>query len=161
VEESQAQLRPARPPLGIFSSRCDDKGRVRLPKEFEDFARVFPEQEFFVTTFDGDIGRIYPISTWMANEKVFEEFEEDPQAAEDLRFLADHYGASSAIDGQGRILVPPGLRRKLGIENQKVLLRFYNGAIDIYSEAVAEKRLARAIEAAPKYLPALRKRGLK
>jgi DNA-binding transcriptional regulator/RsmH inhibitor MraZ len=161
VEETQPQVNPARPPLGIFSSRCDDKGRVRLPKEIEDFAKTFSEHEFFVTTFDGDIGRIYPISTWLANEKIFEEFEEDPQAAEDMRFLADHFGATSTIDGQSRILVPPDLRRKLGIENQKVFLRFYNGAIDIYSEAVSEKRLARAIEAAPKYLPALRKRGLK
>jgi DNA-binding transcriptional regulator/RsmH inhibitor MraZ len=67
----------------------------------------------------------------------------------------------SGIDGQGRILVPPGLRRKLEIEDQKVNLRFYNGAIDLYSEAASEKRLQRATAAALANLRALRKRGVK
>jgi len=161
VEESPSQPNPARPPLGIYSSRCDDKGRVRLPREFEEFVKTFPEQEFFVTTLDGAIGRIYPIQVWMENEKILAEYTEDPQAAEDVAFVAHYWGSMSGVDGQARVLVPPGLRRKLEIEDQKVNLRFYNGAIDIYSEAASEKRLQRATEAAPTSLPALRKVGLK
>ena len=161
MEESPSQPNPARPPLGIYSSRCDDKGRVRLPREFEEFVKTFPEQEFFVTTLDGAIGRIYPIQVWMENEKILAEYTEDPQAAEDVAFVAHYWGSMSGVDGQARVLVPPGLRRKLEIEDQKVNLRFYNGAIDIYSEAASEKRLQRATEAAPTSLPALRKVGLK
>jgi len=163
VEETLTPTQPGpnRPPLGIYTSRCDDKGRLRLPKEFEDFVRTFPEQEFFVTTLDGDIGRIYPIAVWMENEKVLAEYSEDPQAAEDIAFMAHYWGAVSTLDGQGRILAPPGLRRKLEIENEKVNLRFYNGAIDIYSEAASERRLQRATESAASNLTALRKRGLK
>jgi len=161
VEESPSHPNPARPPLGIYSSRCDDKGRVRLPREFEEFVKTFPEQEFFVTTLDGAIGRIYPIQVWMENEKILAEYTEDPQAAEDVAFVAHYWGSMSGVDGQARVLVPPGLRRKLEIEDQKVNLRFYNGAIDIYSEAASEKRLQRATEAAPTSLPALRKVGLK
>lgn len=161
MEESLSQPGSARPPLGIYSSRCDDKGRVRLPKEFEEFVKTFPEQQFFVTTLDGDIGRIYPIQVWMENEKILAEYTEDPQAAEDVAFMAHYWGSVSGIDGQARVLVPPGLRRKLEIEDQKVNLRFYNGAIDLYSEAASVRRLQRATEAAPTSLPALRKRGLK
>jgi len=161
VEESLSQPDSARPPIGIYSSRCDDKGRVRLPREFEEFVKTFPEQQFFVTTLDGDIGRIYPIQVWMENEKILAEYTEDPQAAEDVAFMAHYWGSVSGIDGQARILVPPGLRRKLEIEDQKVNLRFYNGAIDLYSEAASVRRLQRATEAAPTSLPALRKRGLK
>jgi hypothetical protein len=40
-------------------------------------------------------------------------------------------------------------------------VRFYNGAIDLYSEAASERRLKRATEAVATNLPALRKRGLK
>lgn len=152
---------PPRPPLGIYTSRCDDKGRVRLPKEFEEYLRTLADQEFFVTTLDGRIGRIYPISVWMQNEKILAEDTEDPEAAEDIAFMAHHWGGVSAIDGQGRVLAPPDLRRKLGIENDKVYLRFYNSAIDIYSEAVSQQRLQHATEAIPSKLPALRKRGLK
>ncbi len=149
------------PPLGIYTSRCDDKGRVRLPKEFEDFVRTFPEPEFFVTSFGGDIGRIYPIAVWRNNERILAEYTEDPQAAEDIAFLAHYWGAVSGLDAQGRVLVPPVLRRKLEIESQPVNLRFYNGAIDLYSEAASARRLERATEAAAQNLAALRKRGLK
>jgi DNA-binding transcriptional regulator/RsmH inhibitor MraZ len=151
----------ARQPLGTYSSRCDEKGRVRLPKEFEDFVRTFPEQEFFVTTLDGSTGRIYPIGVWRENLKVLEEATEDSQAAEDIAFTADYWGSVSGIDGQGRVLVPPKLRRELGIENQPVNLRYYRGAIDIYSETVSEKRLAEASSRRADNLAALRKRGLK
>ncbi|MGE5647991.1 MAG: hypothetical protein ACM336_19615 [Acidobacteriota bacterium] len=134
---------------------------MRLPKEFEEFLKTFPEPEFFVTTLDGSIGRIYPIQTWRDNEKVFEEYDEDPDAAESIRFFADHYGGVSTVDGQGRILVPPELRRKIGVEDQKVFVRFYKGAVELYSEAESERRMQRAAELLPTALPGLRKRGLK
>jgi MraZ protein len=152
---------PKRPPLGIYTSRCDDKGRVRLPREFEEYLKTLPDQEFFITTLDGRIGRIYPISVWMENERILAEDTEDPEAAEDIAFMAHHWGSVSTVDGQGRVLAPPDLRRELGIENDKVYLRFYNGAIDIYSEAVSKQRLQHATEAIPSKLPELKKRGLK
>jgi MraZ protein len=155
------QPAPKRPPLGIYSSRCDDKGRVRLPREFEEYLKTLSEQEYFVTTLDGGIGRIYPISVWMENERILAEDTVDPQGAEDIAFMAHYWGGVSALDAQGRILAPPGLRRKLGIENEKVNLRFYNGGIDIYSEAMSERRLERASGTAPAALPEFRKRGLK
>jgi DNA-binding transcriptional regulator/RsmH inhibitor MraZ len=161
VETSPDQVNPAQPPLGIYSSRCDDKGRVRLPKEFEEFLRTFPDPRFFVTSLDGTIGRIYPIETWRENEKIFEEFEDDPQAADDIRYLADLWGGVSTIDAQGRMLVPPDLRRKIEIEDQKVFVRFYKGAVEVYSEAESERRMKRAADALAVSLPALRKKGLK
>jgi MraZ protein len=134
---------------------------VRLPREFEEFVKTFPEQRFFVTTMDGAIGRIYPIQVWMENEKILAQETEDPQAAEDLAFLAHYWGSESSIDAQARILVPPGLRRKLEIEDQKVNLRFYNGGIDLFSEAASTARLERATAAAPASLTKFRQKGLK
>ena len=161
METSLDQVKPPQPPLGIYSSRCDDKGRVRLPKEFEDFLRTFADPQFFVTSLDGRIGRIYPIETWRQNEIVFEGYDEDPDAADDIRFVADRWGGVSTIDGQGRILVPPELRRKIGIEDQKVYLRFYKGGLELYSETESERRMERATGALATNLHALRKRGLK
>jgi MraZ protein len=161
VESSQDQLNSGRPPLGIYTSRCDDKGRLRLPKEFEDFLRTFPEPEFFVTSLDGSIARIYPIRTWMENQKVLADFEDDPEMAEGQGFLSDYWGGISTIDAQGRILVPPVLRRKIGIEDQKVNVRFYRSAVEVYSEAESERRLERAMNAPPASRTALLRKGLK
>jgi DNA-binding transcriptional regulator/RsmH inhibitor MraZ len=104
---------------------------------------------------------VYPIQTWRQNASILENYEEDPDAAEDIAFMADYWGAVSGIDGQGRVLVPPVLRRQAGIEDQKVFVRFYNSAVEIYSEAESERRLQRATEAVAANLKALRKKGLK
>jgi MraZ protein len=159
--DSSPNIGSGRPPLGIQTSRCDEKGRLRLPREFEDFLRTFPEPEFFITSLDGNIARIYPIQTWMENEKVLAGFEDNPGAARDIAFLAHYWGGVSAIDGQGRVLVPPVLRRKLQIEDQKVNVRYYRGAVEVYSEAESERRLQRAVEALAANLETLEKRGLK
>jgi DNA-binding transcriptional regulator/RsmH inhibitor MraZ len=149
-------------PLGlIVESQCDDKGRVRLPKLLEAFVRGLPDQEFFVTTLDGDTGRIYPIGVWRENEKILAQYKDDPEMAEDLAFYAHYWGGVASLDSSGRLLVPTKLRRKLGIENQAVYLRFFNDGIDIFSEAISEKRLQRAEEGRAKNLPVLRRMGLK
>ena len=55
--------------------------------------------------------------------------------AAELGYITPKIGAEAALfDAQGRILVPPGLRRKLGIEEQKVNLEFYNDAY-MYDDA--------------------------
>lgn len=154
-----ASVKP--PPQGIYTTRVDEKGRLKLPADFLEFLRTFPEQQYFITTLNGSTARVYNAEVWRANEKILAEYTEDAQAAEDIAFFADYYGGVSGVDSQGRVLIPPVLRRKLGIENQQVCVRFYNGAVDVYSEAVSEKRLQRATEALATNLPALRKKGLK
>ncbi len=162
MEASLVSAPPPRPPVGIFASRCDEKGRCRLPKEFEDFLRTFPEDQFFVTSIDGgSVVRVYPIPVWEENKKILESFEEDPDAGEDISYMADYWGGLSPIDSQGRVLIPPVLRRKAGIEDQKVFIRYFNSAVEIYSEAESQKRLERASQALAANLKALRRKGLK
>ena len=160
METSSNGLNSGRHPLGVYTSRCDDKGRLRLPKELEEFLRTYPEPEYFITSLDGSIARIYPIRAWMENEKVLAGFTENPKAGREIAFLAHYWGGVSMIDAQGRVLVPQELRRKLQIEDQKVNLRFYKGAVEVYSEAESERRLASAMEALAANLDALEKKGL-
>ncbi len=147
--------------MGQYKSRCDDKGRVRLPKEFEDFLKTLSDTEFFVTTVDESTGRIYPLSTWFEIEKKLEDLEDDPDGAGDLIFLAQHWGSVATIDSQGRLLVPPDLRRKLGIENQPVSVAFSHGAITLYGDTAYQQRLERASDNAPAKASALRKKGIR
>lgn len=140
------------PPLGTFTSRCDDKGRVRLPKQLEEYLRALPDSEFFITTLDGSIGKIYPRTVWENNRK---KFAANPKIAIDIGRYADHYGSLSEIDNQSRVLLSPQLRRKLGVENQPLYLRYDNQGVELYSEATQEESLRRAEASAPTVLPDL------
>ncbi len=149
---------PIDPPRGIYPARVDDKGRLKLPVSFE---RFLNGQKLFVTTMDERMARIYPLPVWQENERVLFGELDDPDGAEDLSFLANKYGADAEVDGQGRVLIPPDLRRALEIENQPVFLDYYQGAVNVYSKAVYEDRERRAKENREEKLRAFRKKGLK
>ncbi|HWR50414.1 MAG TPA: hypothetical protein VN428_04880 [Bryobacteraceae bacterium] len=145
------------PPLGTYTSRCDDKGRVRLPKQLEEYLRVLPDKQFFITTMDGSIGKIYPRSVWEDNRKAFAK---NKRLAIEISRYADHYGSLTEIDNQARVLLSPELRRKLGVENQPLYLRYDNEGVEIYSEATQDASLRRAEEIAPTVLPELYELGV-
>lgn len=161
MPDSPPQLVFPEPPQAIYHSRVDDKGRLKLPRDFESFLGAFDEQQFFVTTLDERVVRIYPMSTWRLNASFFEDCQEDPDTVEDVAFAAKVYGATSPLDKDGRILIPPQLRRKLDIENQPVWVGFFKGAVEVYSEAVYQERMQRASVNLKEKLRVLRKMGLK
>lgn len=152
---------PVEPPRGIYPGRVDEKGRLKLPADFQQYLEAMGEKKVFVTTLDVRIVRIYPISRWKENEIFFEATNDDPAAAEDLAFIANDFGANSELDGQGRVLIPPELRRTLKIENQPVWLDAYKGRINVYGKEIYEERKRRAMENLPEKLRNLEKAGLK
>ena len=128
------------PPNGMYEARVDDKGRLKLPAGFEKWAASLPEKKLFVTSLDRRIGQIYPIENWRKNKNFFELYRENPKAAKRIAFNAQDLGADSEMDGQGRVLLPPEMRRELGIENATVRLFAYKGRVEIFSERVYEER---------------------
>jgi len=161
VEEAPKKAVPVEPPRGIFPARVDEKGRIKLPSAFREYIASFGEKKVFVTSLDVLTARIYPSSIWKDNQIFFEEFTEDPDAAEDVAFIANDNGADGDMDEQGRVLIPQELRRQLGIENQPVWVDCYKGSINIYSKDIYEGRRQRALEGLPDKVRVLRKKGLK
>ena len=151
----------AEPPLGIFTAKCDEKGRLKLPAEFVAYLKTLEVEKVFITTVDLKIARIYPKRTWESNQNLFENAGDDAEIAEDVAFIANLYGASSEIDGNGRILVPTDLRRKLELESQTVWLDYYNGGINAFGKKVYDERMQRATVNLPDKVKALRKKGFK
>jgi len=64
------------------------------------------------------------------------------------------------MDGQGRILFPPELRRELGIENQPVRLFAYRGRIEVLSEQIYGERKREAAQTAAEDVAKLEAAGL-
>lgn len=107
------------------------------------------------------MGRIYPLPVWQKNEELLQNDLENPEWAEDVSLTADKYGADAEVDGQGRVLMPALLRRKMNVENQPVYLRHYQGAIHVYSASLYEESEKRAEENLDEKVKVFRKKGLK
>jgi MraZ protein len=150
-----------RAPHGIFQARVDDKGRLKLPSALREYVLRFGEKSVFITSLDHLIARIYPNVIWENNQRLLDEFTEDPEAAADVAFTANDLGADSEMDDQGRVLIPQELRRLLEIENQPVWLEVYQGGINIYGKAIYDERKKRAQEGRAEKLRLMRQKGFK
>jgi MraZ protein len=160
--EEQPQTTPVEPPRGFFSAHVDDKGRLKLPVDLQQYLTAIGDDKLFVTSVDDRIARIYPISVWKGNEKVLEALAtEDPDAADALAFVTNDYGAEAKVDPQGRVTLPTDLRRGLALENQEVRLDWSQGAINVYSKAEYEARKKQAKDNLAEKLKMAKLKGFK
>jgi MraZ protein len=160
--ENQPKTTPVEPPRGFFSAHVDDKGRLKLPVDVQQYLAAIGDESFFVTSVDDRIARIYPISVWKGNEKVLEALAtENPDAADALAFVANDYGAEAKVDPHGRMTLPTDLRRALALENQEVRLDCSQGVINLYSKAEYETRKRQAKDSLAEKLKAAKLKGFK
>ena len=148
------------PPNGMYPARVDDKGRLKLPVGFQQYLAGLPEKKLFVTSLDRRIGQIYPIANWREAKKFLYGQTENSKPARRIAFNAQDLGADSEMDNQGRVLLPPEMRRELGIENQSVRLFHYKGRIEILSETIYQERKREAAGSAEADLETLEGAGL-
>ncbi len=148
------------PPNGMYPARVDDKGRLKLPVGFQEYFAGLPEKKLFVTSLDRRIGQIYPIANWREAKKFLYGQTENSKPARRIAFSAQDLGADSEMDNQGRVLLPPEMRRELGIENQSVRLFHYKGRIEILSETIYQERKREAAGSAESDLETLEGAGL-
>jgi len=145
-KNSNGVPKAAKPPLGIFQAKCDDKGRLKLPSEIVGYLKALGVERVFITTVDLKLIRIYSETLWQSNQNLFAQGGENAQAARDIAFIANLYGALSDIDDNGRVLIPTELRRKLEVEAQPVWLDVFNGRINVFGKKVYDERMHRALD---------------
>jgi MraZ protein len=153
-------------PLGIYPARVDEKGRLKLPTDFQEylkaiFAREASQRSVFITSLDLRTVRIYPLYLWKSNENLLEQEIEDPDTAADLAFLAKDLGGSSELDSQGRVLVPAELRQLLNLESKPVYLECYKGRISVLTEEVYRAQQTRSRENVQEKLKSMERKGLR
>ena len=71
-------------PDGMYPSRMDDRGRVKLPVVLKGYLEKFEDKRLFVTSLDRRIAQVYPIVLWKQTKKFLENYTEDPEVAENL-----------------------------------------------------------------------------
>lgn len=104
---------------GNFTHSLDQKGRISLPSEFRKVLADADQEAVVLTNYISDGARClegFAITSW----KEFEgKLREKSRFGAKLQKLENFYlsrAAECAVDGSGRILIPPHLRTYAGIE---------------------------------------------
>lgn len=159
AEELSQDVVLAEPPRGMYPARLDDKGRLKLPVEFQRYLGGLPEKKLFVTSTDRHMATVYPISIWRQNEKLFTSFRDNPGVSKRVWFTASELGSEVEMDGSGRVQFSPELRRELRIENQPVKVLVVNGAIQVMNEETFHAQRAESAQAPREDLEILQRAG--
>jgi DNA-binding transcriptional regulator/RsmH inhibitor MraZ len=133
-------------PLGRYSGKLDDKGRLKMPVRFQEFIQGLPgDKGLFITSLDRRTGVIYPVPVWRENLKRFKEYRNDPASVSVVQFNANDLGTEEKMDVQGRVFLNSDLRAALGLEDKATLhMQARNGHIELITEAVYQERRVRA-----------------
>ena len=154
-----AEQQISKAPLGMFNARADDRGRVKFPVNFQKYFESLPDKELFVTSFDRETVRIYPIAVWRQNEEFFGNNRDDE--AESVYFTAMRLGEEAEMDGQGRVPLSTDLRKELELTDQPVRIFARDGVITVLGEKVFAKKQTEAETVDKAALSRLRVAGLK
>ena len=126
---------------GSFECRMDRQGRVAIPSVFRREIEVAGES--FVLTFFDDAIAGYPRGAWLSLEKQVLALPAFSKKARSLSRVLASRAHESRLDTQGRILVPPALRRLAQLDRDVVVI----GAMDRFEVWPRDKWNAFANEA--------------
>ena len=116
--------------LGRFSHTLDAKGRLAIPAKF----RTDLAEGFVVTRGIDRCLSVYPLAAWrVLAERVSALSISDPDARQFKRIVFAE-AADGELDGQGRILVPPELRRYAEIDREATVVGM-NTYVEIWHPA--------------------------
>ena len=125
---------------GRYEHSIDGKGRLSIPSRFRDALARRRQKVLILTHFDSCVVA-YPLDEWRQLE---ERIRKQSTLQKDIRaFLRLFYSGATetAVDGQGRILIPPPLREKAGLAREVMIVGVLN-KIEIWSKARWEEFLA-------------------
>jgi MraZ protein len=116
----------------------DEKSRIILPVRFRKVIEHFGDEEVMVSRLDGCLV-VYPLPAWdILESKV----RDNAEAGEDMRQFKRYFiggAANVPLDKQGRILIPPDLKKYAKLKNEITVA----GVIDhfeIWSKPIWDER---------------------
>lgn len=107
---------------GNHPATVDAKYRIKVPTAFRNKIRAEHGDDLFVTSFSGENLLIYPLGEWVAVEKKLANVATMTPARRKYINRVNYYGIDTAMDRQGRFLVPALLRESAGIDGEVVVM---------------------------------------
>ena len=111
---------------GSFSTRIDDKGRLKVPNAFRSLFESKYGRELFLTSLTGEYVRIYPMPVWLELEAKLGAVPTTHPSR--TRFLdrINYFGQAGELDAQGRVIIPPRLREAATMDGDADVIGQYS-----------------------------------
>jgi len=120
--------------LGTYTPKLDEKGRFFLPAKFRDEL----SDGLVITVGQDRCLVIYPLETFA---KVVQQFVEAPSTVAKVRNFQRMIAANASDetpDRQGRLTIPPNLRRYAGLEKEIVVVGSIN-RLEVWDQQAWER----------------------
>lgn len=110
---------------GNYPARVDEKGRLKVPTEFRAYLeQAFPGGKFYITSFDGQNARVYPMSEWERIEEKLAALPSLHPTKQKLLSRTNYFGQVVELDAQGRLLMPAILRETAQLRGDVAVLGY-------------------------------------
>jgi MraZ protein len=129
--------------MGHAPATVDDKGRLKIPAGFRQIIEDKYGSDCFITSTDGDRAVIYPMAVWYDFQGRLTKVPSTSMAKSKLLERMNYYGQVSAIDKQGRVLIPAVLRNVAGIAEDVVVIG-NNDHLIVWNEERIQRRMSDA-----------------
>jgi MraZ protein len=125
---------------GNHRARIDDKGRLKVPNGFRTLVESQWGVELFATSVTGEFVRLYPMAVWLEIERKLAAVPSSLPSK--VRFLdrVNYFGQATALDRQGRVLLPHMLRESAGMAGDVSVLGQHNH-LAVWNEERLRERL--------------------
>jgi MraZ protein len=127
--------------MGHSPTKIDDKGRLKIPADFRKIIEDKYGKDCFITSTDGERALVYPLPVWFEFQARLAKVPSTSQAKAKLLERVNYFGQVSALDAQGRVLVPAVLREVAGITEDVVVLGSQDHLI-VWNEQKIQQRLS-------------------
>ncbi len=107
---------------GNHPTRVDEKGRLKVPAEFK---RVLDEKygaQFYITSVDGKVARVYPFEEWERIEQKLAGLSSMNPTKKKFLTRTGYYGQVVEMDPQGRLLLPQLLRESAQLKTEVAVM---------------------------------------
>jgi MraZ protein len=126
---------------GSSHAKVDEKGRLKIPSLFKGYLEESYGREFFLTSYNAEFARLYPMPVWVEKEKTL--VTKSSLAPEVARFRStvNYYGQPVTMDDQGRVLIHPTLRDRTGTNGSVIVIGNLD-CLDIWNREKYESQVA-------------------
>lgn len=107
---------------GVSVLNLDVKGRLAIPARYRERLQLCCDSHLVVTVDRDRCLLIYPEPTWIEIERKLDQLPSFNEDARKLQRLYIGHAQEVDMDGQGRVLLPPGLRRFASLDKRVALV---------------------------------------